>query len=699
MATHQIGAVLTLRDNMSATLQGVRREQSAFRQDVAATQRQLRQQMQVRVNATAATRTIAQVRTALNPLRSRIVTQVAIRDNAARERRRIQNELNALGRRAVAPVVRIRDSASSVISSIGSKLSALKGLATGIAIGGVGIGAAAGIAIKSGAELEQQQIAMKHFIGVSNQGKSDAEITSMRDSYIKELRDNANATPFTTSDVVGAGARAVNIMGGDTKASMGLVKLSEDMAALNPGKTISDAMEALADAKNGEFERMKEFGFKISADEFKGFVGKGKNDSLTSDETTKAYQMLLSKKLDPFFKGGASEQANSGTGLLSTIKGKLGSKVQDVGLGMLERLKPTLTSVIELIDKYSPQMDKLGLKIADGIGFVVSKLPTLKKYLKEAFEDAKPVITWVSDTGIPKIRDILGSVLDKATGVYNFFKNNWSTLGPLVEGIAIAFGVYKAVMLASEGVTIALTAAQLALNLAMNLNPIGLIITGIGLLIGAGILLYKNWDTVSAKASEVGRVIGNAFKSGVNIAIDAINWLSDKLNGVLGIIGVKIPSIAHIALSAKPSNNTGVGSNQRISGAADGTDNWRGGPLWVGERGPEILNLPRGSQIIPNHKALNQTQSIRRSLIPARTEQSNEGNAYDGYIASLRKSRKDQHPSSENPSGTTRSSALSKAKSIVIESLAKTLIVREEADIDKIVNKLLIELDAVAENM
>lgn len=38
-------------------------------------------------------------------------------------------------------------------------------------------------------------------------------------------------------------------------------------------------------------------------------------------------------------------------------------------------------------------------------------------------------------------------------------------------------------------------------------------------------------------------------------------------------------------------------------GNAAGTDNWRGGPTWVGEKGPELLNLPRGSQIIPNHRA------------------------------------------------------------------------------------------------
>ena len=37
-------------------------------------------------------------------------------------------------------------------------------------------------------------------------------------------------------------------------------------------------------------------------------------------------------------------------------------------------------------------------------------------------------------------------------------------------------------------------------------------------------------------------------------------------------------------------------------GNAAGTDNWGGGITWVGEEGPELLNLPKGSQIIPSHK-------------------------------------------------------------------------------------------------
>lgn len=36
---------------------------------------------------------------------------------------------------------------------------------------------------------------------------------------------------------------------------------------------------------------------------------------------------------------------------------------------------------------------------------------------------------------------------------------------------------------------------------------------------------------------------------------------------------------------------------------ASGTENWRGGPTWVGEHGPELVNLPRGTKVIPNHVA------------------------------------------------------------------------------------------------
>jgi hypothetical protein len=39
-----------------------------------------------------------------------------------------------------------------------------------------------------------------------------------------------------------------------------------------------------------------------------------------------------------------------------------------------------------------------------------------------------------------------------------------------------------------------------------------------------------------------------------------------------------------------------------VPGFAIGTDFAPGGMAWVGENGPELVNLPRGSQVISNDK-------------------------------------------------------------------------------------------------
>jgi hypothetical protein len=42
---------------------------------------------------------------------------------------------------------------------------------------------------------------------------------------------------------------------------------------------------------------------------------------------------------------------------------------------------------------------------------------------------------------------------------------------------------------------------------------------------------------------------------------------------------------------------TGKWEGNVYSGNASGTHNWRGGWTWVGENGPELMRLPRGTQI------------------------------------------------------------------------------------------------------
>ena len=57
------------------------------------------------------------------------------------------------------------------------------------------------------------------------------------------------------------------------------------------------------------------------------------------------------------------------------------------------------------------------------------------------------------------------------------------------------------------------TAATTALGVAVNFltSPIGLVVIAIGLLVAAGVLLYQNWDTVSAKAKDLWTNVKESF--------------------------------------------------------------------------------------------------------------------------------------------------------------------------------------------
>jgi predicted nucleic acid-binding Zn-ribbon protein len=61
--------------------------------------------------------------------------------------------------------------------------------------------------------------------------------------------------------------------------------------------------------------------------------------------------------------------------------------------------------------------------------------------------------------------------------------------------------------------------------------------------------------------------------------------------------------------AAKMSQNVSKNINQSMNNTystgrnASGTDNWQGGQTWVGEEGPELVTLPRGSKITPADQA------------------------------------------------------------------------------------------------
>jgi len=128
------------------------------------------------------------------------------------------------------------------------------------------------------------------------------------------------------------------------------------------------------------------------------------------------------------------------------------------------------------------------------------------------------------------------------------------------------------------------------------------------------------WNTIKNMFVNIGTSIGNgisgAFKSVVNSVIrfasNIINGFINSINGAIGLInkipGVSIPKLGTVSLPQLA--NGGI-----IQGS---------GLVMVGERGPEILNLPKGASVTPLNKTTNNRNNVFNITINAGNKSADE---------------------------------------------------------------------------
>lgn len=135
-------------------------------------------------------------------------------------------------------------------------------------------------------------------------------------------------------------------------------------------------------------------------------------------------------------------------------------------------------------------------------------------------------------------------------------------------------------------------------------------------------ILQGSIDTFSNLASGIGETLGAVFGSkGIGEAFaKAAQTLLAGIGSVLQEIGRQIiatsaliqalkKALATLILNPAAGIIVGLGlvalggllKSIKIPGFAGGVNNFSGGLALVGERGPELVNLPRGSDVIPNH--------------------------------------------------------------------------------------------------
>lgn len=220
-------------------------------------------------------------------------------------------------------------------------------------------------------------------------------------------------------------------------------------------------------------------------------------------------------------------------------------------------------------------------------------------------ESLKIVSPYIEDLAV-KFSDVLVDGIDLAIAALIWCSQNTDTLKAAAVGLGIVFATFSAAKMitsihnavaafsllraahlkekaetiylqalyakdavvkgASTAATVAQTAATGAWNVVAGIgtavtsafgaamafltSPIGLVILAIGALIGIGVLLYKNWDTVKMCAVQLGTFLSGVWNSISTAVGNFINGIKEKfLSGFSALVGiVKAPINGVISL-------------------------------------------------------------------------------------------------------------------------------------------------------
>ena len=404
--------------------------------------------------------------------------------------------------------------------------------------------------------------------------------------------------------VVGASQLATFQLQGDTIKT--LLPALQDLAVSSYGVSVSqEQMQSMANllgkVMTGSTSALTRYGVIMDENQ--------KKILQTGTESERA--AILVEVLGQNFGGLAESMAKTPEGRIVQLRNAWGSVKDIVGYGVL----PAITSVVTFLASKIPAAQAVMTKAVDAVkvpfiwikdnvlpplvtafqnvwNYGVSAFNNIKSAVEQneskfasvgtlltgvrdalfnAFEFCKPALNWVKDTGLPLVVSGLGGVLQIASGVLNFFVNNWGAIAPIITGIAGAILIYKGAVMAIQvaqkawnAVQLICTAAQWAWNVALSANPIGIIIVAIGALIAIGVALWMNWDNVCAWCKQAFQAVGDFFVSvGNSIASFFVGlWTGIKDTAVSvwqGITGFLSGAWNTIA-SAATSVFTGIGN-------------------------------------------------------------------------------------------------------------------------------------------
>lgn len=337
-------------------------------------------------------------------------------------------------------------------------------------------------------------------------------------------------------------------------------------------------------------------------------------------------------------------------------------------IGVLAAIAVGAVVVYKNWDKIRPVFNKVATQIKKMVATVKPAFDSMLKTVAKVMPKIKSMVTGAIKAIMPFIRSAISLIRNIASVIGKVLSKAIKAIIPVIKKIGSVFNVVFPVI-----VSVVSTAVGNIVTAIKKVQPVFSVVCS-----AVGGFVSALGDTISTIFSGVMKTLGGVidFVSGVFTGNWKKAWTGVKsifsgifsslagvvkapINAVIGLVNGAIQGFNRIKIPDWVPGVGGKGINiPLIPKLAKGTNNWKGGIVQISERGGEIVDLPKGSRVYPHDK------SVKK--------------AYDDG---------------------RKSTGGSKKVVVNIPKIADSIVVREDADIDRLAKKLADKLEKVLLNI
>ena len=341
--------------------------------------------------------------------------------------------------------------------------------------------------------------------------------------------------------VFGEGAAEVEKFGASAAQNLGI----SNQAALEAAGTYGNLFQAFG-LGQGEAQKMSTSLVQLASD-----MASFNNTSI--DQAITALRSGLSGETEPLKRFGVA---------LSDVR----LKTEAMSLGLIKNTSEALTPAAKAQASYALIMKDTTLAQGDYARTADGTANTMKT-LQAKFEDAKVA---VGDALMPAFKGLLGILellVPVLTKIGEFFKNNQEE----VKAFAITVGILGAAWGAYTVYVKAAIIQQKILNAVQKINPIGLIIIAVGLLVAAMVKLWNSNEAFRKAVISMAKVALNAFAAIIPMVGEVFEAIMKVSTGPLRLLLTalsKLPGVGKYAKAGLDAMNKGLNGISNFAKAA-----------------------------------------------------------------------------------------------------------------------------------